>query len=67
MSVLIISIAFKLGPRVKDNLFKKKKKKREWERGGRRGCIMVVTELLLKEQRLCNQLASGDLTFSSSK
>lgn len=66
MSVLIISIAFTLGPRVKDNLFKKKKKK-EGERGGRRGCIMVVTELLLKEQRLCNQLASGDLTFSSSK
>ena len=66
MSVLIISIAFKLGPRVKDNLFKKKEK-REWERGGRRGCIMVVTELLLKEQRLSNQLASGDLTFSSSK
>jgi len=27
MSVLIISIAFKLGPRVKDNLFKKKKKR----------------------------------------
>ena len=25
MSVLIISIAFKLGPRVKDNLFQKKK------------------------------------------
>ena len=29
MSVLIISIAFKLGPRVKDNLFKKKKKKKK--------------------------------------
>ena len=29
MSVLIISIAFKLGPRVKDNLFQKKKKKIE--------------------------------------
>ena len=28
MSVLIISIAFTLGPRVKDNLFKKKKKKK---------------------------------------
>lgn len=29
MSVLIISIAFTLGPRVKDNLFKKKKKKKK--------------------------------------
>ena len=65
MSVLIISIAFKLGPRVKDNLFQKKN--REWECGGRRGYIMAVTELLLTEQRLCNQLATGDLMFSSSK
>lgn len=28
MSVLIISIAFKLGPRVKDNFFQKKKEKK---------------------------------------
>ena len=33
MSVLIISIAFKLGPRVKDNLFPKKKKKKKIENG----------------------------------